>query len=45
VALKAKGYKLHEIGRVLGREEAAISRLVLRAAECGEEAAEHGAAA
>ena len=45
VALRAKGYRLHEIGRVLGREEAAISRLVMRAAECREEEAEYGAAA
>jgi hypothetical protein len=39
--LRAKGYRLHEIGEVIGREEAAISRLLLRARGCEEGEAEY----
>lgn len=39
--LRGKGYRLHEIGTVLGREEAAVSRLLLRARGCAEAEAEY----
>lgn len=44
-ALRGRGYRLYEIGRVLGREEAAISRLLARAEGCRENAAGYGLAA
>jgi REP element-mobilizing transposase RayT len=42
VELRARGYRLHQIARVLGRQEAAISRLLQRAEGCAESEARYG---
>lgn len=44
-ALRKHGYRLHQIGQVLGREEAAICRLLARAERCAEDEVDYALAA
>ena len=42
--LRARGYRLHQIGRMLGRQVSSVSRTLLLARGCSESAATYGAA-
>jgi hypothetical protein len=44
IELRARGYRLHQIGRMLGRQASSVSRTLLLARGCSEAAATYGAA-